>query len=99
MKAKRTPSQRQLEHLKSVHEKRSKAARSTPQFKAAAAFYLENRCDKLTLSEAAFLLNEAGHKTPRGRTFCNAGVLALRRKIQRLKNDGEARTVLNALKA
>lgn len=99
MRTKRTPSQRQLEHLKAVHEKRSKAARSTPEFKAAAAFYLENRCDKLTLSEAAFLLNEAGHKTPRGRTFCNAGVLALRRKIQRLEADRDAKTVLNALKA
>lgn len=99
MKTKRIPSQRQLEHLKGVHEKRSKAARNTPEFKAAAAFYLENRCDKLTYSAAAFLLNNAGFRTPRGRTFCNAGVLALRRKIERLETDREGRTALCGLKA
>ena len=99
MTTKKTPSARQLEHLKGVHEKRSKAARNTPEFKAAAAFYLEKRCAKLTLSEAAFLLNNAGFRTPRGRTFCNAGVLALRRKIERLETDREIKTVLCGLKA
>ena len=73
--------QQQMEHLKRVHKLRSEKARSTPEFYAAKAFYEANNCDSMTLSEAAFLLNEAGHKTPRGRTFCNAGVLALRRKI------------------
>lgn len=79
---KRKVSKRQMNHLKKVHDMRSKKSRSTPEFYAAVAFYEENNCDKLTFSETAFLLNHAGHRTPRGRPFCNAGVLALRRKIK-----------------
>jgi|688.fasta_scaffold559383_2 hypothetical protein len=84
-KTKRKQTQERIEHYKKLHAENSKIAMLRPNFIEAASFYEIINGDTMKLAELAHYLNEANLRTPRGRFFCTATVLQLRKKINKLK--------------
>lgn len=86
MKTRRTQTPARLRHYENLHQHNARLSLQRPAFLAAARFYNEINGDVLTLSELAHRLNEAGHRTPRGKYFDAVAVLKLRRKIAEVQN-------------
>lgn len=81
MKTRRTQTPARLRHYQNLHQHNARLSLKRPEFIAAAVFYNEINGDNLTLSELAHRLNEAGHRTPRGKFFDAVAALKLRRKV------------------
>jgi len=86
MKGKRTQTEARQAHYLKLHARNVLLSYVRPQFVAALTYYLEIRHENLTMSELAHRLNEAGHRTPRGKYFDPAAVAKLRRKLQEAKD-------------
>lgn len=81
MKTRRKQTPARFRHYENLHQHNARLSLQRPAFLAAAVFYNEINGDKLTLSELAHRLNEAGHRTPRGKFFDAVAALKLRRKV------------------
>lgn len=86
MKTRRTQTPARLVHYENLHQHNALLSLKRPAFLAAAQFYNQINGDALTLSELAHRLNEAGHRTPRGKFFDAVASSKLRRKIAEVRN-------------
>lgn len=94
MKGKRTQTEARQAHYKKLHVRNALLSYVRPEFVAALTYYLEIRSENLSMSELAHRLNEAGHRTPRGKFFDPAAVAKLRQKLSEAKEKAiEAETV------
>lgn len=89
-KTKRTQTPARLVHYENLHAHNAAISLQRPAFLAAAKFYAEINGEALTLSELAHRLNEAGHRTPRGRFFDVVAVTKLKRKIAELNKKNQS---------
>jgi hypothetical protein len=85
MKGKRTQTEARHAHYKKLHVRNALLSYVRPEFVAALTYYLEIRSENLSMSELAHRLNEAGHRTPRGKFFDPAAVAKLRQKLSEAK--------------
>lgn len=89
MKTRRTQTPARLVHYENLHQHNALLSLKRPAFLDAARFYNQINGDALTLSELAHRLNEAGHRTPRGKFFDAVASSKLRRKIAEVRNQNQ----------
>jgi hypothetical protein len=89
IKTRRTQTPARLVHYENLHHHNALLSLKRPAFLDAAQFYNQINGEALTLSELAHRLNEAGHRTPRGKFFDAVSALKLRRKIAEVESKNQ----------